>query len=90
VHWGSRRSASAECVVFSWSTSPWTLTHFSLTPVTILLDPWRTFPWPLTQISLTWRADFSELKKPKNIMKEKSKIIFENAIYPKIFSRFTG
>ena len=45
VHQGSRKSASAECVVVSWATSPnpwhtflWPLTHFSLTPDALLLD----------------------------------------------------
>ena len=38
VHQGSRRSAYAECVVLSWSTSPWPLAHFSLTPDALLLD----------------------------------------------------
>ena len=51
---------STEC------TSPWPLTHFSLTPDALLLVPWQTFPWPLTHFSLTWRAYFSELKKHKN------------------------
>ena len=61
----------------------------------LFLDPWRTFPcpwhtspWPLMHFSLTWRTYFSELKKSKQIVKEKYKIIFENALYLKIFIRF--
>ena len=39
VHRGLRRSASAECVIFNWSTSRWPLTHFSLTPANFSLTP---------------------------------------------------
>ena len=80
LHQGSRRSASLECVVFSWSTSPWPLTYFSLTSGALLLDPWRTSPWPLTHFSLTWRAYFSELKTAKNWWK-KNPIIFLKTLY---------
>ena len=88
VRQGLRRSALAEYHIFNWITSPWPLTHFSLTPNAIILEPWRTFPWPLTHFSFTWRAFFSELKKAKK--KWKLKIhFFKNAIL-KIFMRFSG
>ena len=88
VRWGSRRSASAEWVVFSWRTSPWPQCTF----------PWprRTSPWTLTHLSLTpdtllldLKGFFSELKNLK-IGKEKFKNIFETLYILKIFLRFSG
>ena len=82
VHWGSRGSAYAEYVVFSWGTSPWSLTHFSLTPGALLLDPLRTSPWPLTHFSLTPDALlldleglFFRVENSKKLVKEKYRII---------------
>ena len=73
------------------------LKHFSLTPDVLFLDPRRISPLPLTHFSLTPDALlldleglFFRVEKSKKMVKEKSKIIFENAIYLKICIRFSG
>ena len=94
---GSRRSAlgvKEKC--FHWMCGI-QLKHFSLTPDTLFLDPRRTSPWPLTHFSLTPDALLLDLEglffiieNSKKLAEEKSKIIFENALYLKIFLRFSG
>ena len=72
---GSRRSASG-VKEYAWGVKEncfgWMcgiqLKHFSLTPDARFLDPGHTSPRPLTHFSLTWRAYFSELKKPKKMV----------------------
>ena len=91
VRQGSRGSASAEYHTFSWSTSTWTLMHFSLTPDALLHDPQRTSPWPLTHFFLTPDALLLNLeglffiveKKQKKVKEKSKKIISENAIHHK-------
>ena len=67
VHWRSSRSSSAEFVVFCWSTSPWPLTHFSLTPGALLLDPWHMSPSPGGLICQSWKNPTKKIVREKSI-----------------------